>query len=150
MKNTLILSGLLACSLVLAACGKDSKQPEAPPAASTAPAVPEGQSQPVTAGTAPPQAEATPAPAGTAAGYQIPPFPVSNVAVCDRYASEARRCLNEYGTDKLRHAYEHDIRTMLQKVTPKEGQPVNEWLTGDCRRDLESLALRFKQCSVQK
>lgn len=150
MKKLLILSGLLACSLLLAACGKDSKQPGTPPSASTAPAVPEGTSHPMTPSTTPPQAEPAPAAAATTAGYQIPPFPVSNVEICDRYASEARRCLNEVGTDQQRHAYEQDVSSLLQKVTPRQGQPVNEWLTSDCRRSLDMLAARFKQCKIQK
>ena len=148
MKNTLIIPALLAAGLTLGACSKDSQPESAPATTATAPEAPPVANHPMTPATAPPQAQ--PTPAATSASYEIPPFPISNIEICDRYASEARRCLNQYATDEQRHAYERDISSLLQKVTPKEGQAPNEWLTSDCRRGLGTLAQKFRQCGIQK
>lgn len=149
MKKLLISAGILAASIALTGCGNDS-QSSAPASASTAAAVPAGVTTPTTPSPTPPATSTVPAPAATVAGYQIPPFPLSNVQICDHYASEARRCLNQVAKEDKRYAYERDIKSLLKKVTPKPGQPVNEWLTSDCRRGLDSLAMRYPQCTIQK
>ncbi|MGB8636395.1 MAG: hypothetical protein WCD36_14110 [Rhodanobacteraceae bacterium] len=149
MNKFLISTGVLLASLALASCSDDT-QSSAPASASTAAATPAGVDHPMEPSTSPPPETPAPASAATVAGYEIPPFPLSNVGICDRYASEARRCLNEVATDDKRRAYERDINSLLKKVTPKPGEPVNEWLTSDCRRGLGLLAQRYPQCAIQK
>ncbi len=143
MNKYVITAGILLASIALAGCGNDS-QPNAPANASTAATTPADISHPMEPDLTPPAA------AATVANYEIPPFPLSNVEICDRYASEARRCLNQVASDDERYAYERDIKSLLEKVTPKPGESANEWLTSDCRRGLDTLAKRFPQCTVQK
>lgn len=93
------------------------------------------------------------APAGAASvsdEYQMPPFPISNVDICDKYASEARRCLNKVANSAERHASAGSIDALLKKVTSEPGQRPNEWLAADCRRGLDTLKVRYPQCDIQK
>lgn len=143
MNKPLISVGILLASIALAACGNDS-QPNTPAHASTAATAPTGVTQPMEPSLTPPAA------AATVASYEIAPFPLSNIQICDQFASEARRCLNQVAPDDQRRAYEKDINALLQKVTPEPGQPANEWLTSDCRRGLDTLTQRYPQCAVQK
>lgn len=145
MNKYLIATSVLLATIALAGCGNDT-QTNAPASTSTAATTPVGVTHPMEPSTTPAQA----APAATVASYEIPPFPLTNIQICDHYASEARRCLNQVASDDKRHAYEKDITTLLEKVTPEPGQAANEWLTSDCRRGLDTLAKRFPQCTIQK
>lgn len=131
------LLAVLAAGLILAACSR-----EAPPPA-TAP-----QAGDEAAAEAPPPPRAAPA---AEPEYQIQPFPVSGVPLCDSYASEARRCLNQPGHDnQRRRATERAILELLEDVTPENpGDPPNPWLEGSCRTGIEALARRFPGCDVQ-